>query len=84
MKFSSFFFESYLLPFCIIFSLFIFLGIIGNVLILNNVSQTVQCPEFSVNLPTMGSALINSSFFKKFDYSNAVVRFLPSYADILS
>lgn len=51
---------------------------------LNDLSQIVQCPEFSVNLPTMGSTLINSSFFKKFDYSNAVVRFLPSYANILS
>ncbi|KMZ72271.1 putative Tyrosyl-DNA phosphodiesterase [Zostera marina] len=40
--------------------------------------SVLKCPEFSVNLPTMGSALINSSFFKKFDYSNAVVRLIAS------
>ncbi|XP_062087520.1 tyrosyl-DNA phosphodiesterase 1 [Humulus lupulus] len=34
--------------------------------------------EFSVNLPTLGSFTINSSFFKKFDYSNAEVRLIAS------
>ncbi|KAF4365126.1 tyrosyl-DNA phosphodiesterase 1 isoform X1 [Cannabis sativa] len=34
--------------------------------------------EFSVSLPALGSFTINSSFFKKFDYSNAEVRLIAS------
>ncbi|XP_077243520.1 tyrosyl-DNA phosphodiesterase-like protein isoform X4 [Tasmannia lanceolata] len=35
-------------------------------------------PGFSVNLPTIGHVVINASFFKKFDYSSAVVRLIAS------
>jgi len=35
----------------------------------------VQWPEFSVNLPSLGNFSICPSFFKKFDYSDAMVLF---------
>lgn len=35
----------------------------------------VQWPEFSVNLPSLGNFSICPSFFKKFDYSDAMVWF---------
>ncbi|KAJ6706884.1 TYROSYL-DNA PHOSPHODIESTERASE 1 [Salix viminalis] len=38
----------------------------------------LKWPEFIVKLPNLGSISINASFFKKFDYSNAVVRLIAS------
>ncbi|KAJ6767289.1 TYROSYL-DNA PHOSPHODIESTERASE 1 [Salix purpurea] len=38
----------------------------------------LKWPEFIVKLPNLGSISINASFFKKFDYSNAVVRLISS------
>ncbi|PON39438.1 Tyrosyl-DNA phosphodiesterase I [Parasponia andersonii] len=38
----------------------------------------LKWPEFSLNLPTLGSFTINSSFFKKFDYRDAEVRLIAS------
>ncbi|KAJ9689606.1 hypothetical protein PVL29_012348 [Vitis rotundifolia] len=40
--------------------------------------SVLKWPEFTTNLPALGSFNINSSFFKKFDYSNAVVRLIAS------
>lgn len=40
--------------------------------------SVLKWPEFTANLPALGSFNINSSFFKKFDYSNAVVRLIAS------
>lgn len=40
--------------------------------------SALKWPEFSVNLPDLGKFSINSSFFKKFDYSNATVRLIAS------
>ncbi|KAJ4976556.1 hypothetical protein NE237_001662 [Protea cynaroides] len=40
--------------------------------------SVLKWPEFSVNLPDIGNVIINSSFFKKFDYSNAAVRLIAS------
>lgn len=41
----------------------------------------LQWPEINVNLPGIGSFIINPSFFKKFDYSSAMVirKFCFSY-----
>ncbi|KAF8410690.1 hypothetical protein HHK36_003223 [Tetracentron sinense] len=38
----------------------------------------LKWPEFSVNVPILGNVNINSSFFKKFDYSSASVRLVAS------
>ncbi|KAL8143841.1 hypothetical protein V2J09_016873 [Rumex salicifolius] len=40
--------------------------------------SVLKLPEFTANLPTLGSFKINSSFFKKFDYGDAVVRLVGS------
>ncbi|KAL2473374.1 tyrosyl-DNA phosphodiesterase-related [Forsythia ovata] len=40
--------------------------------------SVLKWPEFTANLPSLGSFTINSSFFKKFDYSSAVVRLIAS------
>ncbi|XP_049395468.1 tyrosyl-DNA phosphodiesterase 1 [Solanum stenotomum] len=40
--------------------------------------STLKWPEFTVNIPAFGSCKINSSFFKKFDYSSASVRLIAS------
>ncbi|KAM1108538.1 hypothetical protein FF1_005139 [Malus domestica] len=40
--------------------------------------NALKWPEFSVNLPNLGSFKINPSFFKKFDYSDAAVRLIAS------
>ncbi|XP_077243518.1 tyrosyl-DNA phosphodiesterase-like protein isoform X2 [Tasmannia lanceolata] len=40
--------------------------------------NVLKWPGFSVNLPTIGHVVINASFFKKFDYSSAVVRLIAS------
>ncbi|XVF27815.1 hypothetical protein REPUB_Repub14bG0141400 [Reevesia pubescens] len=40
--------------------------------------STLKWPEFNANLPALGNFSINSSFFKKFDYSNARVRLIAS------
>ncbi|CAK9146811.1 unnamed protein product [Ilex paraguariensis] len=40
--------------------------------------SALKWPEFNANLPALGSFNINSSFFKKFDYSSAVVRLIAS------
>ncbi|KAF5182314.1 Tyrosyl-dna phosphodiesterase [Thalictrum thalictroides] len=37
--------------------------------------SALKLPEFSINLPVIGNVKINSSFFKRFDYSNATVSF---------
>ncbi|GMH07788.1 hypothetical protein Nepgr_009628 [Nepenthes gracilis] len=39
---------------------------------------SLKWPEFTSNLPSLGSFKINSSFFKKFDYGNAEVRLIAS------
>ncbi|KAJ1408098.1 Tyrosyl-DNA phosphodiesterase I [Sesbania bispinosa] len=38
----------------------------------------LKWPEFSVKLPSLGNFSICSSFFKKFDYSDAMVRLIAS------
>ncbi|KAH7569520.1 hypothetical protein ACOSP7_012962 [Xanthoceras sorbifolium] len=38
----------------------------------------LKWPEFNANLPALGNFKINSSFFKKFDYSSAAVRLIAS------
>lgn len=43
-----------------------------------NYLNTLKWPDFSVNLPVIGNVNINASFFKKFDYSSAVVRLIAS------
>ncbi|XP_042517579.1 tyrosyl-DNA phosphodiesterase 1 isoform X3 [Macadamia integrifolia] len=40
--------------------------------------SVLKWPEFSVNLPDIGNVTINSSFFKKFNYSSAAVRLIAS------
>ncbi|XP_058194679.1 tyrosyl-DNA phosphodiesterase 1 isoform X1 [Rhododendron vialii] len=40
--------------------------------------STLKLPEFTANLPALGNFNINSSFFKKFDYSSAMVRLIAS------
>ncbi|KAF7840668.1 tyrosyl-DNA phosphodiesterase 1 isoform X1 [Senna tora] len=40
--------------------------------------NTLKWPEFSVKLPSLGNFSISPSFFKKFDYSNAMVRLIAS------
>ncbi|KAM5588614.1 tyrosyl-DNA phosphodiesterase 1 [Rosa sericea] len=40
--------------------------------------SALKWPEFSVNLPTLGTFNINPGFFKKFDYSSAAVRLIAS------
>ncbi|XP_010317667.1 tyrosyl-DNA phosphodiesterase 1 [Solanum lycopersicum] len=40
--------------------------------------SALKWPEFTVNIPAFGSCKINSSFFKKFDYSSASVRLIAS------
>ncbi|XP_028767822.1 tyrosyl-DNA phosphodiesterase 1 isoform X2 [Neltuma alba] len=40
--------------------------------------NVLKWPEFSVMLPSLGNFSISPSFFKKFDYSNAVVRLVAS------
>ncbi|XVF87675.1 hypothetical protein PTKIN_Ptkin18bG0139600 [Pterospermum kingtungense] len=40
--------------------------------------STLKWPEFTANLPALGNFNINSTFFKKFDYSNARVRLIAS------
>uniref|UniRef100_A0A1D1XM86 Tyrosyl-DNA phosphodiesterase 1 n=1 Tax=Anthurium amnicola TaxID=1678845 RepID=A0A1D1XM86_9ARAE len=40
--------------------------------------NVLKWPEFSAVLPSTGQVNINSSFFKKFDYSSAVVRLVAS------
>ncbi|KAI3698104.1 hypothetical protein L6452_31216 [Arctium lappa] len=40
--------------------------------------STLKWPEFSVKLPELGNFTLNSSFFKRFDYSSAAVRLIAS------
>lgn len=40
--------------------------------------NTLKWPEFNANLPVVGNVIINPSFFRKFDYSNATVRLITS------
>ncbi|OVA11144.1 Tyrosyl-DNA phosphodiesterase [Macleaya cordata] len=40
--------------------------------------SALKWPELSVTLPVIGNVKINSSFFKKFDYSSAAVRLIAS------
>ncbi|KAI3986615.1 hypothetical protein MKX01_014153 [Papaver californicum] len=40
--------------------------------------SALQWPEIEVNLPVINNVKINSSFFRKFDYSNAAVRLIGS------
>lgn len=40
--------------------------------------SALKLPEFSVDLPAIGNVKVNSSFFKRFDYSSAVVRLIAS------
>lgn len=40
--------------------------------------SALKWPEFSVKLPGLGNVSFNSSFFKRFDYSNATVRLIAS------
>ncbi|GAV73664.1 Tyr-DNA_phospho domain-containing protein [Cephalotus follicularis] len=40
--------------------------------------SALKWPEFTANFPSLGNININSSFFKKFDYSNATVRLIAS------
>ncbi|KAK2413955.1 tyrosyl-DNA phosphodiesterase 1, variant 2 [Trifolium repens] len=40
--------------------------------------SALKWPEFSVNLPSLGNLSICPSFFKKFDYSDAMVRLIAS------
>ncbi|CAA2996999.1 tyrosyl-DNA phosphodiesterase 1 isoform X1 [Olea europaea subsp. europaea] len=40
--------------------------------------SVLKWPEFTANIPSLGSVTINSSFFKKFNYSSAVVRLIAS------
>lgn len=40
--------------------------------------STLKWPGFSINLPGIGNVNINASFFKKFDYSSAMVRLIAS------
>ncbi|KAI4295847.1 hypothetical protein L6164_035847 [Bauhinia variegata] len=40
--------------------------------------NTLKWPEVSIKFPNLGDYSINPSFFKKFDYSNAMVRLIAS------
>lgn len=40
--------------------------------------SALKWPEFSANIPALGNIKINSSFFKKFDYTDAAVRLIAS------
>ncbi|CAA7394486.1 unnamed protein product [Spirodela intermedia] len=40
--------------------------------------NALKWPELSINLPSIGPANINPSFFRRFDYSNAMVRLVAS------
>ncbi|CAM0146194.1 unnamed protein product [Urochloa decumbens] len=40
--------------------------------------SALKWPEFRVNLPEVGDVNINAAFFRKFDYSNAMVRLIGS------
>ncbi|XP_073005062.1 tyrosyl-DNA phosphodiesterase 1 isoform X1 [Typha latifolia] len=40
--------------------------------------KTLKWPEFSVKIPPVGNVSINAAFFKKFDYSSAMVRLIAS------
>lgn len=40
--------------------------------------KALKWPEFSVCLPEIGNVNINASFFRRFDYSNAMVRLVAS------
>ncbi|XP_074564709.1 tyrosyl-DNA phosphodiesterase 1 [Curcuma longa] len=40
--------------------------------------KALKLPEFTAKLPTIGNVSINASFFKKFDYSSAMVRLIAS------
>ncbi|KAK8501921.1 hypothetical protein V6N13_023299 [Hibiscus sabdariffa] len=40
--------------------------------------SALKWPEFTANLPALGNFNINSTFFKKFDYSEAKVRLIAS------
>ncbi|XP_044461851.1 tyrosyl-DNA phosphodiesterase 1 isoform X2 [Mangifera indica] len=40
--------------------------------------SALKWPEFSANIPALGNFKINSSFFRKFDYSSAMVRLIAS------
>ncbi|KAL9236902.1 hypothetical protein vseg_011516 [Gypsophila vaccaria] len=40
--------------------------------------KALKLPEFSANLPAVGRVKVDASFFKKFDYEDAVVRLIAS------
>ncbi|XAR53762.1 Phosphodiesterase I [Bertholletia excelsa] len=40
--------------------------------------NALKWPDFTVNLPALGSFNINATFFKKFDYTSAAVRLIAS------
>lgn len=40
---------------------------------IDDLFKCLQWPEFNVNLPALGNFNVNASFFKKFDYSSAMV-----------
>ncbi|CAO1941798.1 unnamed protein product [Urochloa humidicola] len=40
--------------------------------------ELMKWPEFRVNLPEVGGVNINAAFFRKFDYSNSMVRLIGS------
>ncbi|CAL5345833.1 unnamed protein product [Camellia sinensis] len=40
--------------------------------------SALKWPEFTANIPALGNFNINSTFFKKFDYSSAAVRLIGS------
>ncbi|RCV36125.1 hypothetical protein SETIT_7G294600v2 [Setaria italica] len=40
--------------------------------------SALKWPEFRVNLPEVGDVNINAAFFRKFDYSNSMVRLIGS------
>ncbi|KAF3661450.1 Tyrosyl-DNA phosphodiesterase-related isoform 2 [Capsicum annuum] len=43
-----------------------------------NYLSALKWPEFTANIPALGSCKINSLFFKRFDYSSASVRLIAS------
>ncbi|XP_022870063.1 tyrosyl-DNA phosphodiesterase 1-like [Olea europaea var. sylvestris] len=49
-----------------------------HLLLISFLFECLQWPEFTANIPSLGSVTINSSFFKKFNYSSAVVRLIAS------
>ncbi|CAL9121280.1 unnamed protein product [Musa textilis] len=40
--------------------------------------KMLKLPEFTIKLPAVGNVTINASFFRKFDYSSAMVRLIAS------